>query len=109
MLTDGRLGLFCGTFSYAKSVAADNWVALMDQLLMLGEDCKEERNRVRAKILRLINMYYDALDAPKKGGKEVSSVNDTLSLHEIVILFMFIIVFLGSSERFGIIYCTDNR
>ncbi|XP_023006718.1 probable RNA-dependent RNA polymerase 5 isoform X2 [Cucurbita maxima] len=57
--------------SYAKSVAADNWVALMDQLLMLGEDCKEERNRLRAKILQLINIYYDALDAPKKGGKEI--------------------------------------
>ncbi|XP_022145050.1 probable RNA-dependent RNA polymerase 5 isoform X2 [Momordica charantia] len=57
--------------SYAKSVAADNWLALMDQLLMLGEDRKEERNRVRAKILQLINIYYDALDAPKKGGKKI--------------------------------------
>lgn len=57
--------------SYAKSVAADNWLALMDQFLMLGEDRKEERNRVRAKILQLINIYYDALDAPKKGGRKI--------------------------------------
>ncbi|TYK10155.1 putative RNA-dependent RNA polymerase 5 isoform X2 [Cucumis melo var. makuwa] len=57
--------------SYAKSVAADNWLALMDQFLMLGEERKEERNRIRAKILQLINIYYDALDAPKKGGKKI--------------------------------------
>ncbi|XP_011659951.1 probable RNA-dependent RNA polymerase 5 isoform X3 [Cucumis sativus] len=57
--------------SYAKSVAADNWLALMDQFLMLGEERKEERNCIRAKILQLINIYYDALDAPKKGGKKI--------------------------------------
>lgn len=73
MLADKYLD-FSGTFSYAKSVAADNWLALMDQLLMLGEDRKEERNRVRAKILQLINIYFDALDAPKKGGKKVSCI-----------------------------------
>ncbi|KAE7998673.1 hypothetical protein FH972_003192 [Carpinus fangiana] len=57
--------------SYAKSVAADNWLALMDRLLILGEDYIEEKNHVKAKILQLIDIYYDALDAPKKGGQKV--------------------------------------
>ncbi|XP_059431765.1 probable RNA-dependent RNA polymerase 5 [Corylus avellana] len=57
--------------SYAKSVAADSWLALMDRLLSLGENCIEEKDHVKAKILQLIDIYYDALDAPKKGGRKV--------------------------------------
>jgi RNA-dependent RNA polymerase len=67
--------MFSAVYSYAKSVAADSWLALMDRLLILGEDCIEEKNHVKANILQLIDMYYDALDAPKKGGQKVSSVS----------------------------------
>ena len=66
--------MFSAVYSYAKSVAADSWLALMDRLLSLGEDCIEEKDHVKAKILRLIDIYYEALDAPKKGGRKVSSV-----------------------------------
>ncbi|XP_059431763.1 probable RNA-dependent RNA polymerase 3 isoform X2 [Corylus avellana] len=57
--------------SYAMSEAADSWLALMDQLLSLGENCIEEKDHVKAKILQLIDIYYDALDAPKKGGQKI--------------------------------------
>lgn len=66
--------LFSAVYSYAVSVAADSWLALMDRLLILREDCIEETDRVKENILQLIDIYYDALDAPKKGGK-VSSVS----------------------------------
>jgi RNA-dependent RNA polymerase len=39
----------------------------MDRLLILGEDCIEEKDHVKANILQLIDIYYDALDALKKG------------------------------------------
>uniref|UniRef100_A0A7C9EMP1 RNA-dependent RNA polymerase n=1 Tax=Opuntia streptacantha TaxID=393608 RepID=A0A7C9EMP1_OPUST len=41
----------------------------MDRLLILGRQCVEERNLLQEKILRLVDIYYDALDAPKKGLK----------------------------------------
>lgn len=51
-------------------MAADNWMALMDRFLTLGDGCSiDEKNTVKAKILRLIDIYYEALDAPKKGLK----------------------------------------
>ncbi|GMY20965.1 putative RNA-dependent RNA polymerase 5, partial [Fagus crenata] len=56
--------------SYAVSEAADSWLALMDRLLILGNDCIEQKDRVKANILQLIDIYYDALDAPKKGGQK---------------------------------------
>jgi hypothetical protein len=67
--------MFSAVYSYAKSVAADSWLALMDRLLILREDCIEETDSVKENILQLIDIYYDALDAPKKGGQKVSSVS----------------------------------
>ncbi|XP_061994052.1 probable RNA-dependent RNA polymerase 5 isoform X3 [Rosa rugosa] len=57
--------------SFAMSEAADNWLAWMDRFLTLGESDIDEKNNVKDKILQLINLYYTALDAPKKGVKVV--------------------------------------
>ena len=69
------LKLLSSVYSYAVGVAADSWLALMDRLLILGNDCTEEKVRVKANILKLIDIYYDALDAPKKGGQKVSFIS----------------------------------
>lgn len=58
--------------SYTMGVAADSWLAIMDRLLILGDDRNDERNNMKRNMLDLIDKYYDALDAPKKGGKKVS-------------------------------------
>ncbi|KAJ6407100.1 hypothetical protein OIU84_010585 [Salix udensis] len=42
---------------------------MMDWLLTLGIDCSEVIARMKGNIYRLIDIYYDALDAPKKGGR----------------------------------------
>ncbi|PIA42750.1 hypothetical protein AQUCO_02000301v1 [Aquilegia coerulea] len=55
--------------SYNVGSAADSWLAFMDRLLILGDDCAEEKRCLREKILHLIDVYYDALDAPKTGKK----------------------------------------
>ncbi|KAL5697557.1 RNA-directed RNA polymerase [Ranunculus cassubicifolius] len=47
--------------------AADSWLSFMDRLLILGDDCAPEKRLLRDKMLRLIDLYYDALDAPKTG------------------------------------------
>ncbi|TKY44577.1 RNA-dependent RNA polymerase 4 [Spatholobus suberectus] len=62
--------------SNAISVSADSWMALMDRLLTLKNDrTKEnEKEHVKENILKLIDIYYEALDAPKKGGRKVSFV-----------------------------------
>lgn len=68
----------CGVFSATMGIAADSWKALMDRLLTLRDDCpkmKEVKQRVKENILKLIDIYYVALDAPKKGGKKVSLYN----------------------------------
>ncbi|KAB1214810.1 putative RNA-dependent RNA polymerase 5 [Morella rubra] len=66
--------------SYSKSVAADSWLALMDRFLILEDDCIEEKAHVKANILQLIDIYYDALDAPKKGGrKSIASTEENQS------------------------------
>ncbi|KAJ6993861.1 RNA-dependent RNA polymerase 5 [Populus alba x Populus x berolinensis] len=57
--------------SFTVGVAADSWLAMMDRLLTLGNDCTEEIACVKANINRLIDIYYDALDAPKKGGRKI--------------------------------------
>lgn len=54
------------------STAADSWLALMDRLLVLGDNCVSEMESIMMKMLQLIDLYYDALDAPKSG-KKVSS------------------------------------
>ncbi|XP_060668494.1 probable RNA-dependent RNA polymerase 3 [Ziziphus jujuba] len=55
--------------SFAISEAAYSWLALMDRFLTLGSDDVEEKNLVKKNILRLIDIYYDAVDAPKSGGE----------------------------------------
>ncbi|KAK9130977.1 hypothetical protein Sjap_011464 [Stephania japonica] len=49
--------------------AADSCLSLMDRLLTLGDECAMEKNCLKEKILKLIDIYYDALDAPKTGMK----------------------------------------
>ncbi|OVA20232.1 RNA-dependent RNA polymerase [Macleaya cordata] len=49
--------------------AADCWMAFMDRLLTLGDDCAKEKECMKEKMLQLIDIYYDALDAPKTGKK----------------------------------------
>jgi len=65
------------TFSKAMGVAADSWLVFMDRILTLDDDCKDEKEVLMEKINKLIDKYYDALDAPKKG-KKVSSVLDVI-------------------------------
>uniref|UniRef100_A0A6N2MNW9 Uncharacterized protein n=1 Tax=Salix viminalis TaxID=40686 RepID=A0A6N2MNW9_SALVM len=60
------------SWSSTVGVAAAGWLAMMDWLLTLGTDCSEEIARMKENIYRLIDIYYDALDAPKKGGRRVS-------------------------------------
>ncbi|XP_074273775.1 putative RNA-dependent RNA polymerase 5 isoform X2 [Silene latifolia] len=55
--------------SKAMGVAADCWLVYMDRLLTLGDECSVEKECVKQKIWKLIDRYYDALDAPKKGIK----------------------------------------
>nr|QCD25904.1 RNA-dependent RNA polymerase 3 [Helianthus tuberosus] len=47
--------------------AADSWQAFMDQYLVLGENDVDEKRRIKEKLLKLADLYYDALDAPKSG------------------------------------------
>ncbi|CAN6456713.1 unnamed protein product [Victoria cruziana] len=51
------------------SMAADSWLVYMDRLLTLGDDCEGERRCLAEKMLRLTNIFYDALDAQKTGKK----------------------------------------
>ncbi|XP_042417528.1 probable RNA-dependent RNA polymerase 5 isoform X2 [Zingiber officinale] len=55
--------------SYTISVAADCWLSYMDRLLTLSDDCAEEKECLKEKILKLVDIYYDAVDAPKSGLK----------------------------------------
>jgi len=55
-------------------MAADGWMALMDRLLILPNDRSKEKEQVKENMIKLIDLYYEALDAPKKGGGKVSSV-----------------------------------
>ncbi|KAK1313450.1 putative RNA-dependent RNA polymerase 4 [Acorus calamus] len=57
------------TPSYAISEAADSWLAYMDRLLTLSDECVEEKECLREKMLQLVDIYYDAVDAPKSGLK----------------------------------------
>ncbi|XP_039690970.1 probable RNA-dependent RNA polymerase 5 isoform X2 [Medicago truncatula] len=54
--------------SSAIGMAADGWMALMDRLLILPNDRSIEKEQVKENIYKLIDLYYEALDAPKKGG-----------------------------------------
>ncbi|KAF7147400.1 hypothetical protein RHSIM_Rhsim03G0238400 [Rhododendron simsii] len=57
--------------SNPMGVAADSWTAFMDQLLVLGDGCAEETDRMKRSMHELVDTYYDALDAPKSGKKVV--------------------------------------
>ncbi|KAM5587645.1 hypothetical protein ABKV19_006198 [Rosa sericea] len=73
-LEDELIKLFLKTRfepSFAMSEAAQNWMAWMDKFLSLGDTSIDEKNELKAKILQLIDIYYEALDAPKKGFKVV--------------------------------------
>lgn len=50
-------------------MAADNWLVFMDRLLTLRDDCSDEKECLKRKMLELTDIYYDALDAPKSGMK----------------------------------------
>ena len=51
------------------AVAADSWLAFMDCLLVLRDENAGDTDGLRQKILKLVDIYYDALDAPKSGKK----------------------------------------
>lgn len=50
-------------------MAADSWLGIMDPFLTLGDESAKEKYERKKNILKLIDVYYDALDAPKKGAK----------------------------------------
>ncbi|GMP59714.1 hypothetical protein CsSME_00022879 [Camellia sinensis var. sinensis] len=51
------------------SVAADSWLAFVDQLLILGDSSSVEKDRMKETMHHLIDIYCEALDAPKSGKK----------------------------------------
>ncbi|CAH9143443.1 unnamed protein product [Cuscuta epithymum] len=52
------------------ALAADSWLACMDRFLTLGNNnYTHEKVELRRKMLHLIDLYYEALDAPKTGKK----------------------------------------
>ncbi|GMI94841.1 hypothetical protein like AT2G19930 [Hibiscus trionum] len=53
--------------SYAMSAAADNWYAIMDRFLTVQDS--SEKELMKKNLERLINLYYEALDASKSGKK----------------------------------------
>ncbi|XP_060209832.1 probable RNA-dependent RNA polymerase 3 isoform X2 [Lycium barbarum] len=58
--------------NYSMADASANWYALMDRLLILGKNNtteNEETRSVTEKLSELIDLYYDAIDAPKSGNK----------------------------------------
>ncbi|KAF3649118.1 hypothetical protein FXO38_17834 [Capsicum annuum] len=58
-----------------RNYLADSWLAFMDRLLMLRGDEVDGMHSLKGKMLHLIDIYYDALDAPKSG-KKVSIPRD---------------------------------
>ncbi|KAH0860113.1 hypothetical protein HID58_088374 [Brassica napus] len=49
--------------------AADSWLTIMDRYLTLGDERAKEKAGMKRQILKAIDIYYDALDAPKNGAK----------------------------------------
>lgn len=68
------------------SMAADSWLAFMDRLLMLRGDEVDGMHSLKGKMLHLVDIYYDALDAPKSGKK----VSFNLILPSTWCLYLFI-------------------
>ncbi|PHU09127.1 hypothetical protein BC332_20987 [Capsicum chinense] len=52
-----------------RNYLADSWLAFMDRLLMLRGDDVDGMHSLKGKMPHLIDIYYDALDAPKSGKK----------------------------------------
>lgn len=48
-------------------IASNNWLVHMDQLLTLEDKYIKKRECLKEKMLKLVDIYYDALDAPKTG------------------------------------------
>uniref|UniRef100_A0ACD5VW74 Uncharacterized protein n=2 Tax=Avena sativa TaxID=4498 RepID=A0ACD5VW74_AVESA len=58
------------TPSYVLGAASDCWLVYMDRLLTCEvEEDKTEWESIKAKMLKLVDIYYEALDAPKTGNK----------------------------------------
>ena len=58
------------SFSYVLGAAADCWLVYMDRLLTCEvQEDKKEWESIKAKMLELVDIYYEALDAPKSGNK----------------------------------------
>ncbi|VVA99746.1 unnamed protein product [Arabis nemorensis] len=55
--------------SRCLGAAADSWLAIMDRYLVLGNEKVKEKDGSKKQMLKAIDVYYDALDAPKKGAK----------------------------------------
>ncbi|XP_051113989.1 probable RNA-dependent RNA polymerase 5 [Andrographis paniculata] len=60
--------------SFSMAAASSSWLSFMDRLLSLRQDCSSEKESLKKKMKQLIDIYYDALDAPKSG-KEVTVPN----------------------------------
>ncbi|KAG4970645.1 hypothetical protein JHK82_036337 [Glycine max] len=58
-----------GVLYYGMGVSENSWMTLMDRLLTLNNYCtnENEKERVKENMLKLIDIYYEALDAPKSG------------------------------------------
>lgn len=56
-----------GTLILAMGIASNSWLVHMDQLLTLGDKCVKEKICLKDKMLKLVDIYYEALDAPKNG------------------------------------------
>ncbi|GLU09929.1 hypothetical protein SLE2022_267640 [Rubroshorea leprosula] len=57
--------------SFSAGVAAYSWMAIMDRFLSLQDNGFGEKAAMKKNMLRLINIYYDALDAPKRAEIEI--------------------------------------
>ncbi|KAH1131937.1 hypothetical protein J1N35_003315 [Gossypium stocksii] len=55
--------------SYAMSMAADNWSAIMDRFLTVEDSNSSEKTLMKENLKNLIDLYYEALDASKTGKK----------------------------------------
>ncbi|CAH8357111.1 unnamed protein product [Eruca vesicaria subsp. sativa] len=47
--------------------AAESWLTIMDRFLTLGDERAKEKAGMKKKMLKAIDIYYDALDASKTG------------------------------------------
>ncbi|KAI3447029.1 hypothetical protein Pfo_003694 [Paulownia fortunei] len=55
--------------SFIMATASDSCLTYMDRLLTLGDDRATEKHTLKRKMIQLVDIYYDALDAPKSGKK----------------------------------------